>query len=140
MRTPTKAIGYVCDIPIPRTDLVIRKEDQRARILKYAEQENLELVCIFEDEEFTEDCTQRPGVRKLFDCKESYDVVLVERAWCLSRRMKDLKAFIEKLDTKGAQLMASSYLWDCVSQHLRHHYRQEKKRKEQVAGQAREAA
>ena len=140
MRTPTKAIGYVCDIPIPHTDLVIRKEDQRARILKYAEQENLELVCIFEDEEFTEDCTKRPGVQKLFDCKESYDVVLVERAWCLSRRMKDLKAFIEKLDRKGAHLVASSYLWDCVSQHVRHHYYREEKKRRSAARQAREAA
>jgi len=140
MKTPTKAIGYVCDIPVPHTDLVIRKEDQRARILKYAEQENLELVCIFEDEEFIEDCAQRPGVQKLMSCKESYDVVLVERAWALSRRMKDLKAFIEKLDRKGAQLMASSYLWDCVSQHVRQHYYREEKKQKAAAKQAREAA
>ncbi len=140
MKKTKKAVGYVCDIPIPKTDLVISKEDQRARILKYAQQENIELITIFDDEVFTEELAKRPGLQKLLNCKECFDAVLVERAWCLTRRMKDLKAFMEKLDQKNAELVASSYLWDCVSQHLRHHYRVEAKRREAMAKTEREAA
>lgn len=140
MKTPIKAVGYVCDIPVPHTDMVIKKEDQRARILKYAQQENIELIGIFEDEKFTEDCAIRPGVNRMLNCKENYELVLVERVWALSRRTKELKALMEKLDRRGARLVASSYLWDCVSQHVRqHYYRQDKKRKA-AAKQAREAA
>ena len=140
MKKTKKAVGYVCDIPIPNTDLVISKEDQRARILKYAQQENIELITIFDDEVFTEDPSYRPGLQKLLNCKECFEMVLVERAWCITRRMKDLKSFIERLDAKNAELVTSSYLWDCVSQHVRHHYRVEAKRREAVAKTVREAA
>ena len=140
MKKMKKAVGYVCDIPIPKTDLVISKEDQRARVLKYAQQEGIELISIFEDEVFTEDMAERPGLQKLLACKECFEMVLVERAWCLTRRMKELKAFMEKLDAKNAELVASSYLWDCVSQHIRHHYRVEAKRKEAAAKDVRVAA
>jgi DNA invertase Pin-like site-specific DNA recombinase len=88
MKKTKKAVGYVCDIPIPKTDLVISKEDQRARILKYAQQENIELITIFDDEVFTEELAKRPGLQKLLNCKECFDAVLVERAWCLTRRMR----------------------------------------------------
>jgi len=140
MRKMKKAVGYVCDIPIPKTDMVISKEDQRARILKYAQQEGIELLSIFDDEVFTEDLSQRPGLQKLLACKECFEAVLVERAWCLTRRMKDLKEFMDKLDTKNAELVTSSYLWDCVSQHVRHHYRVESKRREAMAKNERVAA
>jgi len=140
MKKTKRAVGYVCDIPIPKTDLVISKEDQRARILKYAQQENIELITIFDDEVFTEEPADRPGLQKLLNCKECFEMVLVERAWCVTRRMKDLKAFMEKLDAKNSQLVASSYLWDCVSQHIRHYYRVEAKRREAAAKTVREAA
>lgn len=122
MKKGKKAIGYVCDIPIPRTDVIISKEDQKARIIKYAEKENLELVCIYEDAEFTDDFAARPGVKMLLDCKEGVDTVLVERVWCMSRKMKDMRPFLADLDAKGVTLTATSYLWDCVSQDVRHRY------------------
>ena len=140
MKKTKRAIGYVCDIPIPKTDMVIGKDDQRARILKYAQQEGIELVSIYDDEEWTENFLTRPGVMRLLACKEDMDLVLVERVWCLSRRMTDLKEFTEKLDTKGWELLTSSYLWDCVSQHVRHHNRVEKKKREVAAKNVREAA
>jgi len=122
MKNAKRAIGYVCDIPIQKTDEVIKKEDQRARILKYAEKENLEVICIYEDEEFTEDFARRPGIKKVLECAEDFDTVLVERVWCLTRKMKDMKPFLEKLDAKDVQIVSTSYLWDCVSQDVRHRY------------------
>jgi len=122
MKKEKRAMGYVCDIPIQGTDLVITKQDQLARLVKYCEKEGLELVCVFEDGNYTEDFMSRPGVQKLLDCKENCDAVLVERVWCLSRKMKELKPFIAELDRKNMALVASSYLWDCVSQQVRQRY------------------
>ncbi|HUT55801.1 MAG TPA: recombinase family protein [bacterium] len=122
MRKNKKAVGYVCDIPIPGTDEVISKEDQRLRMLKFAQKEGLDLACIYEDEKFTEDFIGRPGFAKLLACKEEFDTILVERVWSLSRKKKALDPFLKELDRKGVQLMASSYLWDCLSQQLRHRY------------------
>lgn len=122
MRKPRKVIAYVCDIPIPSTDEVISKADQKARIMKYAQKENIEVLAIFEDEKYTEDFMTRPGVKAALECKDQYDQVLVERVWCFTRSRKELDALLENLDAKGAQLNATSYLWDCVSQQVRHRY------------------
>jgi DNA invertase Pin-like site-specific DNA recombinase len=122
MKKEKRAIGYVCDIPIEGTDLVITKQDQLARMVKYCEKEGVDLVCVFEDDKYTEDFMNRPGVQKLLDCKENCDTVLVERVWCLSRKMKELKPFLAELERKNMTLVASSYLWDCVSQQVRQRY------------------
>jgi hypothetical protein len=122
MKRGKKAIGYVCDIPIYGTDMVISKEDQRLRILKYAQNEGLNLIAIYEDNAFDKDFANRPGVRKCLDCQETFDMIIVERVWCLSRIRKELDPFLKKLDEKKVQLLSTSYLWDCVSQHVRHRY------------------
>jgi len=122
MRKKKKAIGYVCDIPIPGTDAVIEKDDQRLRLIKYAEKENLELICIYEDEKFTDGFINRPGVQKALCSKEPFDLLLVERVWCLSRKRKELEPFLKQLERRNVQLVTSSYLWDCVSQQVRHRY------------------
>jgi len=122
MKQVKRAVGYVCDIPIEGTGLVITKEDQRARMVKYCEKEGLELVCVFEDEHYVADFMNRPGVQKLLDCKERCNTVLVERVWSLSRKMKELKPFMAELERKDMELVASSCLWDCVSQQVRHRY------------------
>ena len=96
MKKVNRAIGYVCDIPIQGTDMVITKEDQRARMIKYCEKEGLELVCVYEDDQYAEDFMNRPGIQKLLDCKENCDTVLVERVWSLSRKMKELKPFMSE--------------------------------------------
>jgi len=122
MRRKKRAIGYVCDIPVVGSTLKISKEDQKLRILKHADKQNLELVCIYEDELFTENPLDRPGVNKVFNTSEEFDVVLVERVWALSSKMKDLKPVLANLETRRVPLVATSYLWDCVSQRVRHRY------------------
>jgi len=122
MKPKKRAIGYVCEIPVAGSDLIISKRDQRLRILKHVEKENLELLCIYEDDTFTENPLDRPGVNRVLMCKDEYDVVLVERVWALSRKMKGLKPILAKLDAKEVPLMATSYLWDCVSQQVRGRY------------------
>jgi DNA invertase Pin-like site-specific DNA recombinase len=121
MKEAKRAIGYVCDIPVPDTDLVISKEDQRFRIMKYAKNEDLELTSIYEDEEYTDDFINRPGIQKILNSRDGIEVLLVERVWCLSRKMKDLMPFLKKLERKNIQIVTSSYLWDDVSQGVRHY-------------------
>lgn len=122
MRKMKKAVGYVCDVPIPGTEEVIGKEEQRLRIIKHAEKEGLELACIYEDEGFSEDFASRPGVKKMLSGEENFDLVLVERVWSLTRKRKPLDAFLKELDRRDAQLASTSYLWDFLSQHVRHRY------------------
>jgi len=122
MKKMKRAVGYVCEIPVAGSDLVISKEDQRLRILKYAEKENIELVCIYEDDCAGGNCLNRPGVNKVLCCDEAYDLVLVERVWAMSRKMKDLEPVLDKLDLRKVPLVCTSYLWDCVSQQVRHRY------------------
>jgi len=140
MKTKKKAVGYVCAIPVPGAGEVISKEDQRLRIMKYAKRENVELVCIYEDDEYSEDFKTRPGVSKVRDCRELIDMVLVERVWSLSRKRKELEPFLKELDEKNVQLVASSYLWDCVSQQIRHRYSGDLSLKLKAEAQARATA
>ena len=122
MKRVKRAIGYVCEIPIPGTDEVISKEDQRIRMMKFVQKENIDLICIYEDDAYGEDFANRPGIKKAMSCPEDYDLILVERVWAISRKRKDLEPFLKELDRKNVQLVASSYLWDCVSQQVRHRY------------------
>ncbi len=141
MKNNKKAIGYVCEIPIPDTDLVISREYQRDRIRQYAGKENMELVAIYEDEEFTENFIDRPGIRKIIESDAGFDTVLVERVWCMSRKIKELNPFLDKLDRMGVELVATSYLWDCTSQQVRHRYFTDKLRKmKEEAKEIKEAA
>ncbi len=117
-----RAIGYVCDIPVTGTNMIIGKEDQRMRLIKYAEKENIELVHIFEDNAYTEDFMNRPGLQKVLTMLHEYDTVLVERAWVLTTRKKDLMPFLEMIESKQTRLVATAYLWDCLHQILRRRY------------------
>jgi len=121
MRKAKRVIGYVCDIPVPDTDLVISKDDQRFRIMKYAKNEDLEIIHIYEDEEYTDDFINRPGVQKILNSRDDLEILLVERVWCLSRRMNELMPFLKKLERNNIQIVTSSYLWDDVSQGVRHY-------------------
>ena len=122
MRKPKKVIAYVCDIPIPGTNEVISKNDQKARILKYAQKEGIEVVSIYEDDNYSDDFMARPGVQRALNCNEIIDQIMVERVWCFTRSRKELDSLMGELDKKGVQLAATSYLWDCVSQQVRHRY------------------
>ncbi len=122
MNKPRKAIGYVCDIPILGTDLVIGKDFQKQRIMDYARRENIALAGIYEDEKYREDFMEQPGVKSVLASGPDIDAVLVERVWSLSRKRKELEPFIRLLDKKRMQLVCGSYLWDCLSQMVRHRY------------------
>lgn len=120
MEKKKKAVGYVCDIPVAGEEITISREYQRTKIEKYAREHDIDLVAVYEDSEYTDDFVGRPGVKAVLGCCGEVDEVLVERVWCMSRKMKDLKPFMEAVCTKGARLVAASYLWDCVSQQVRH--------------------
>jgi len=122
MNKPRKAVGYVCDIPILGTDLKIGKDFQKQRIQEYAKRENIEIVCIYEDDQYREDFLNQPGVKNAINCGPTVDTILVERIWSLSRKRKELEPFLRTLDQKRIQLVCSSYLWDCLSQQVRHRY------------------
>ena len=119
MNEQKRAIGYVCDVPVTGTDMIISKEDQRARLLKYAKNEGIELVHIFEDDVCTRDYMNRPGLRKVLAVLQEYDTVLVERVWVLTRKKKELGPFFKKIENRGGRLVATTYLWDYLHQMLR---------------------
>jgi len=123
MNEQKKAIGYICNIPVTGTNMIISKEDQRARLLKYAGKENIELVHIFEDDAYTRDFMNRPGVQKVLTMLQQHDTVLVERVWVLTRKRKDLMPFLEKIEPRQIKLVATTYLWDYLHQMLRRRYR-----------------
>jgi DNA invertase Pin-like site-specific DNA recombinase len=122
MNEQKKAIGYVCDVPVTGTNMIIGKEDQRARLRKYAEKENIELVHIVEDDECTRDFMNRPGMQKALGLLQQHDTLLVERAWVLTRKRKDLVPLLEKIEHKQIEFVATTYLWDYLHQMLRRRY------------------
>ncbi len=117
-----KAVGYVCDVCLPGTDIVISKADQLARLKKYAEKEGVELVAVFEDDSYSPDLMARPGVKRLLNAPVDYEMVLVERVWVFCRKIKKIEEVLDAIETNGARLIATSYLWDCPSQLVRHRY------------------
>ncbi|MEW6443879.1 MAG: recombinase family protein [bacterium] len=122
MKKTRRAIGYVCEIPIPGTDLAIGRELQKQRLKGYSQWERIDLAEVIEEDAYQKDLMARPGIRKLLNIASSVHAVLVERVWCLSRKRKDLDHFLRALDQKGAVLLASSCLWDSLSQYVRHRY------------------
>ena len=117
-----RAVGYVCDICLPETDIVISKADQLARLKKYAEKEGIELVAVFEDDCCSQDFMTRPGFNKLLNAPYDYDTGLVERVWVFSRKVRKIEELMETVEARGAKLIATSYLWDCISQVVRHRF------------------
>jgi len=117
-----QAVGYVCDIQVAGTDIIITKADQRDRIRKYAEKKNIDLIGIFEDEADTPDFLGRPGVQEMLNSAPGYEEVLVERVWALSRETSQIKPFLDVIEKKDAKLIATSNLWDRASQMVRHRY------------------
>jgi len=122
MKKVKRAVGYVCEIPVPGAEMVITKEEQLKRIQAYAAREGVELVAVYGDREPGENFAERDGVKAMLTGRENADCVLVERVWALSRKMAELKPFVEKLERKNMELWAATCLWDCVSQQIRHRY------------------
>lgn len=121
MKRVKKAVGYVCPIPIPGTNEIIGKHVQIEKIKKHAAAEGIELLAIFEDDEYGE-LAARPGVKSMADSSLRFELVLVERVWALARKKRDLEPLLENLDGRDVTLVAASYMWDMVSQQVRHRY------------------
>jgi hypothetical protein len=118
-----KAIAYTSDVILGNSGEIIERVFQRKRIEEYAKENNIKVVDWFEDEAYNENLFARPNIQALIACKEAYDVVLVERTWALSRRWKEIRAFMKVLEDKKVRLEATTTLWDCVSQMARSYYR-----------------
>jgi len=116
-----KAVGYVCEIPIPGTEMVISRETQMANIRNFAKREHIQLVAVVGDA-YSPNFTERLGVKDILKSAGGVDTVLVDRVWCFSRKMAELKPFLEQIEAKNARLVSVSCLWDCVSQQVRHRY------------------
>jgi DNA invertase Pin-like site-specific DNA recombinase len=137
MNKVRKAIGYVCEIPIPGTEMVISRETQMANIRKLAKREHIQLVAMVGDA-YNPNFTERPGVKDILKSAAKVDAVLVDRVWCLSRKMSELKPFLEEIEARNTQLVSASYLWDCVSQQVRHRYMGVLAEKQRAAARARQ--
>lgn len=128
-----RAIGYVKPILIDKdTGEVIPIEEQKERIIQYAKLNNIDLIEIYEDEDPT--CTnvaERPAIKKILSKIGDFDLIVVERVWCLTRMYKDLEKFLDTLYDMGIQVVSASTLWDCTSQKVRQYYY--KRKKEQKA-------
>jgi hypothetical protein len=100
-----KAVGFVTEM-----NAACSKEEQKARIASYAAKEGLELVAVYESPE------------QVFGSAGNCGVVLVERASAFGKKMSEVGPAAEQIEAKGAKLVATSYLWDCVSQQIRQRY------------------
>ena len=117
-----KALAYVSDIILGRTGEVIKRSCQVELIAQYASDSGIDIIGWFEDEMYIEDVLIRPGVKALLAYDKSYDVVLCERVWALSRSMAALEPFFKELDRRGVGFEAATTMWDCVSQKCRHRF------------------
>jgi DNA invertase Pin-like site-specific DNA recombinase len=120
-----KAIAYICEVKIKGTDETINYEEQKQRIDEFAQRHGITIVDYFEDNYYNfleHDVVDRPGIKTMLECPKDYDVVLVERVWCLSRISAELKPLLTELENQGKPLIATSVLWDCVSQRIRRRY------------------
>jgi DNA invertase Pin-like site-specific DNA recombinase len=140
MNKVKKAVGYVCEIPVPGTEMVISKESQLAKMKAFAARENIELVGVVEDNAYTANFMERPGVKKIMKGLTGVDAVLVDRVWCFSRKMSELKPFLEEVEQANAQVISATCLWDCVSQQVRHRYMGALAEKQRAAAREKAAA
>jgi DNA invertase Pin-like site-specific DNA recombinase len=119
-----KAIAYIADVTLPRTNEVISRQAQKDLISKYAAANGIEIAGWFEDEVCDENLLARPGVQKMLDSCGGCDSVLVERVWSLSRNLSSLEALFGEMERRGAKLEATSTLWDLISQKCRRRFSQ----------------
>jgi hypothetical protein len=118
-----KAIAYTSDIMLGNTGEIIERAFQRKRIEEYAKENDIKVVAWFEDETYNENLFSRPKIKELVAYTESYDLVLVERTWAISRKWKEVRSLMRVLENKKARMEATTTLWDCISQMARNYYR-----------------
>ena len=117
-----RALAYVGDIILGRTGEVISREYQKKLIELFAEENDIDIIEWFEDEMYSENVMERPGVKAMLDCDRDYEIVLVERVWCLSRSWPTLNPFFDELDRRNIEFKSAITMWDCVSQMARHRF------------------
>jgi hypothetical protein len=71
---------------------------------------------------YNEDIMSRPGLKALLAHSSSYDMVLTERVWALSRAMGTLETFFTELDRRGVTFDCATTMWDCTSQKCRRRF------------------
>ena len=118
-----KALYYLNDIILGQTGTIISRDDQKKRIIEHAEKNGIEIIGFYEDEKFEEDVLSRPGVRAMLLDERSYDFILVESVWALSRNWSMLKKLLKILTLKSVTLETARTMWDCTSQRSRDYFR-----------------
>jgi hypothetical protein len=118
-----KAIAYTTNINVGNTGLVIERALERKRIEEYAKENGMTIVAWFEEEGYEENPMARPKLREALACTEPHEVVLMERAWAISRKWREIRGVMKALEAKNVRLECATRLWDCVSIMARHYYR-----------------
>ncbi len=116
-----RAIAYVRDIVLGRSDEVLARAGQTGLIKQFAADNEVEVVAWFEDEACDDlNVLDRPGLRALLAYDKPYDKILCERSWALSRSMTALEPFFKELERRGGvQFESATSAWDRVSQQCR---------------------
>jgi DNA invertase Pin-like site-specific DNA recombinase len=117
------ATAYASDIIQGQTGRIIERAFQKARIEKYAKENNIRIIAWFEDEAFNECMFGRPQIKELITFRKPHDYLLVERIGTLSGKWKEVQAILRVMEAKRVRVQATTTLWDCISQMARHHYR-----------------
>ncbi len=115
----TRAVAYSRNLLCAESGDAIPRGIQDERMKQFAADHGIEIVGWFADDTSGMSILKRPGIQALLACDRTFDVVLCERAWALSRSMTDLEPFFQELDRRGLKLRCSTLLWDRVSQQCR---------------------
>lgn len=118
-----KAIAYTTNINVGNTGLVIECALERKRIEEYAKENGITIVAWFEEEANEDNPMARPKLNEALACTEPHELVLVERAWAISRKWREIRGVMEQLKAKNVHLECATRLWDCISIMARHYYR-----------------
>lgn len=122
-----KATAYVAEIMLGRTGEVIGCAAQKESILRYAAENDIEIVAWYEDDVYTEDLFERPGLKAMCEARLGCNCLLVDRIWALSRNWKQIRAFLDKAKCEDVVVQATTTMWDCLSQMARQYYKPPRK-------------
>ncbi len=114
-----KAVAYTREIIIAQPGEFIDRAAQTGQVKQFAAENAMEIIAWFTDESEEDNLLKRPGIQALLNCDQSYEVVICERVWVLSRSMAALEPFFKELDRRGAGFESVTSMWDCVSQQCR---------------------
>jgi DNA invertase Pin-like site-specific DNA recombinase len=114
-----RAIAYVSDLTLGHSGETLNRSGQIEIISKFASENQIEIVAWFEDDACSDQVLTKPGIQALLACDKTYDLVLCERVWALSRSMEALQPFLAELDRRGVGFDCAASMWDLASQQCR---------------------